>query len=73
MCLFLENWEEQRDSLRTYGSTQESYRDWKEKTLAYYAATPVECIEPEELDPMERIQKRNAYLNSLYSLPGNDE
>ena len=73
MCLFLENWEEQRDSLRTYGSTQESYRDWKEKTLAYYAATPVECVEPEELDPMERIQKRNAYLNSLYSLPGNDE
>jgi len=73
MCLFLENWEEQRDNLRTYGSTVESYRKWKEKTLAYYAATPVECVEPEELDPVERIEKRNAYLNSLYSLPDNKE
>lgn len=73
MCLFLENWEEQRDSLRTYGSTAESYRNWQEKTLAYYAATPVECVEPEELDPAERIEKRNAYLNSLYSLPESKE
>ena len=73
MCLFLENWEEQRDSLRTYGSTVEGYRKWKEKTLAYYAATPVECVEPEELDPEERIEKRNAYLNSLYSLPESKE
>lgn len=73
MCLFLENWEEQRDSLRTYGSTVESYHKWQEKTLAYYAATPVECVEPKELDPAERIEKRNAYLNSLYSLPDSKE
>lgn len=73
MCLFLENWEEQRDNLRTYGSTQEHYRKWKEKTLAYYAATPVECVEPEELDPAERIEKRNAYLNSLYAPQDGDK
>jgi len=65
MCLFLENWEEQRDSLRTYGMTQEDYRKWKDKTLAYYASTAVEIAEPEELDPNERIKRRIAYLNSL--------
>ena len=65
LCLFLENWEEQRDNLRTYGITQEQYREWKTKTLAYYAATAVECKEPEELDPDERLKRRIAYLNSL--------
>ena len=65
LCLFLENWEEQRDNLRTYGITQEQYRDWKTKTLAYYSATAVECKEPEELEPEEQVKRRIAYLNSL--------
>ena len=65
LCLFLENWEEQRDNLRTYGITQEQYREWKNKTLAYYASTAVEIAEPEELDPEERLKRRIAYLNSL--------
>ena len=71
LCLFLENWEEQRDNLRTYGITQEQYREWKTKTLAYYAATAVECAEPEELDHDEQVKRRIAYLNSLK--PQNDE
>ena len=65
LCLFLENWEEQRDNLRTYGITQEQYREWKTKTLAYYASTAVEIAEPEELDPEEQVKRRIAYLNSL--------
>ncbi len=65
LCLFLENWEEQRDNLRTYGITQEQYREWKTKTLAYYSATAVERKEPEELDPEEQVKRRIAYLNSL--------
>ena len=65
LCLFLEDWEGQRDKLRTYGTTQEQYREWKTKTLAYYASTAVECSEPEELDPDERLKRRIAYLNSL--------
>ena len=65
LCLFLEDWEGQRDDLRTYGTTQEQYREWKTKTLAYYASTAVECTEPEELDPDERLKRRIAYLNSL--------
>jgi len=64
MCLFLENWEEQRMNMRAYGSP-EKYRKWKERTLAYYASAAVECVEPEELDPDERIKKRIAYLNKI--------
>ena len=55
MCLFLEQWEEQRDELRTF------------------AATAVECAEPAEMDPAERIEKRNAYLNSLYATQDGDK
>lgn len=69
MCLFLEQWEQERDELRTYASTQEAYRKWKEQTLAYYAATAVQCVEPEELDPDTRMQKRNEYLERIYANP----
>ncbi len=65
ICLFLENWEEQRENLRTYGITQEQYREWQTKTLAYYAPTAVDIAEPEELDPEEQVKRRIAYLNSL--------
>ncbi|MCC8129811.1 MAG: helix-turn-helix domain-containing protein [Clostridiales bacterium] len=69
MCLFLEQWEQERDELRTYASTQAAYRKWKEQTLAYYAATAVQCVEPEELDPDTRMQKRNEYLEGIYANP----
>lgn len=69
MCLFLEQWEQERGELRTYASTQEAYRKWKEQTLAYYAATAVQCVEPKELDPDTRMQKRNEYLESIYANP----
>ena len=65
MCLFLEDWENQRYSVRTYEITQHAYRDWKEKTLAYYTPTLVESVEPQEIDEDERIKKRIEYLNSL--------
>ena len=72
ICLFLENWEEQRENLRTYGITQEQYREWQTKTLAYYASTAVEIAEPEELDPDERLKRRIAYLNSLKPQDGEE-
>ena len=72
LCLFLEDWEGQRDNLRTYGTTQEQYREWKTKTLAYYASTAVECSEPEELEPDERLKRRIAYLNSLKPQSGEE-
>ena len=65
MCLFLEDWKEQREELHSYAMTQAAYRKWKDKTLAYYAATPVEVKEPEDLSKEERIRLRNLYLENL--------
>ncbi len=65
MCLFLEDWEGQREELRSYALTQAAYQKWQEQTLAYYAATPVELVEPKELSKEERIRRRNEYLERL--------
>lgn len=73
LCLFLEDWETQRDDIRTFQSTQATYRKWQEQTLAYYAATSVECVQPEELSDEERIKRRNAYLESQYAQQEGEE
>lgn len=64
ICLFLEDWQNQRESVESYGMSQADYRKWQDQTLAYYAATPVECTEPAELSEEERLEKRKAYLNA---------
>lgn len=68
MCLFLEQWQEERDSIRSFSSSLESYNKWKEKTLAYYAASTVTLEEPEELDPETRSKLRTEYLEKMYSI-----
>lgn len=73
MCLFLEQWEEERSELRSYGSTQAAYRRWKEQTLAYYAANAVKCSAPEELDRDERIAKRAEFLEKEYGKSKSNE
>lgn len=73
LCLFLEDWESQRDDIRAYQSTQAAYQKWQEQTLAYYAATSVECVQPEELSDEERIKRRNAYLKSQYAQQKREE
>lgn len=67
ICLFLENWEEERDNIRSYSHCQSTYRKWQEQTLAYYASCALESVEPEELSDEERIIKRNAYLEKMYA------
>ncbi len=69
MCLFLEQWEDEREDLRAFASTQAAYKKWQEQTLAYYAANAVECVEPEELDAETRIKKRNEYLERELNFP----
>ncbi len=73
MCLFLEQWEDEREDIRSYNSTQAAYQKWKEQTLAYYAANAVECVVPEELDKDTRIQKRKEYLEKMYNTPDDAE
>lgn len=73
MCLFLEQWEEERSELRSYGSSQAAYRRWKEQTLAYYAANAVKCSAPEELDRDEQIAKRAEFLEKEYGKSESNE
>ena len=73
MCLFLEEWESQREQLRSYGLSQTGYRKWKDKTITYYTASPVDCDEPEDLPRAEQIKRRNAYLESLYAKQDENE
>ena len=63
MCLFLEDWENERAALRSYQSTVKAYKKWQDQTLAYYSASTVECVEPEDISEEERIGRHNAYMN----------
>ncbi len=69
MCLFLEQWEDEREDLRAFASTHAAYKKWQEQTLAYYAANAVECVEAEELDPETQIKKRNECLERELNSP----
>ena len=73
ICLFLEQWEEERSELRAYNSTQAAYKRLKEQTLSYYAANAVKCTEPEELDRDERIAKRTEFLEKEYGKSESNE
>ena len=66
MCLFLEQWQQEREDVQSFASTLEAYKKWKDTTLAYYAANTVETVEPQELDPDERSRKRNEFLENAY-------
>lgn len=63
ICLFLEEWENNRESFQDYMISKEAYENWKDKTLAYYASQGVEVTEPEELDETERSKRRNALFS----------
>ena len=62
MCLFLEQWEEMREDVRSFSIPPAKLHKWQEQTLAYYVGSSVECVEPEELDEDERIARHKAYL-----------
>lgn len=66
MCLFLENWAENRENFNSYETNKASYNKWQDEILAYYSATVLESKEPEEIDEDTRIAKRNEYLKALY-------
>ena len=66
MCLFLEQWEEMREDMRSYNCSPAALHSWQEQTLAYYAGASVECVEPEELDEDERLARRRAFLEKEF-------
>lgn len=63
MCLFLEEWENNRESFKEYCMSKEAYETWKDKTLSYYASQGVEVSESEDLDTAERLKRRNALFS----------
>lgn len=63
ICLFLEEWQNNRESFQDYMISKEAYENWKDKTLAYYASQGVEVTGPEELDETERLKRRNALFS----------
>ena len=66
MCLVLEQWENEREDVRTYAHSQKRYRKWKDQTLAYYSGNQMTYEEPEELDPEIRMQKRKEFLQHVF-------
>lgn len=66
LCLVLEQWENEREDVRTYAHSQKRYRKWKDQTLAYYSGNQMTYEEPEELDPEIRMQKRKEYLQNIF-------
>ena len=66
LCLVLEQWENEREDVRTYAHSQKRYRKWKDQTLAYYSGNQITYEEPEELDPEIRMQKRIEYLQHVF-------
>lgn len=59
LCLFLEQFRDERLGVETYFNSQDGFDSWIEKELAYYADAKLEDREVEVLTTMERIQKRN--------------
>ena len=47
-------------------SITNTYRKWKDQTLAYYSGNQMTYEEPEELDPEIRMQKRKEYLQHIF-------
>lgn len=59
LCLFLEEFRNERERVETYWSDPESFDDWIERKLAYYSGTKLAEREVEVLSTMERLQRRN--------------
>ena len=69
MCLFLEDWKNISEEFHSYAIDKAKYDQWKDQTLAYYAAQSVELQEPPALDSDIRMAKRKEFLEALYQTP----
>ena len=66
LCLFLEEFQKQRNQLQIYQTSFEKYEEWQKKTLAYYTNTRLTEKGSEELSNEERIKKHQAIMNARY-------
>jgi len=59
ICLFLERFADERDSVESYMADQGHFNHWLETELAYYANVALKDKPVEELTTEERIMRRN--------------
>ena len=64
MCLFLEQWEEMREDVRSYNCSPTALHSWQEQTLAYYCAG-VRELEDHGYVVRERVRNANGQLGSI--------
>lgn len=64
LCLFLEEFAEERERLETYWTDQSYFDRWFDKELAYHAGTKLPDKKVETLTDEERLKRRNALLQS---------
>ena len=62
ICMFLEEYESYREKFETYFISDESYEDWKKRSLAYYASSGLSDKETKEIDEATRLKRRNAIV-----------
>lgn len=67
MCLFLEEFANYREKLKDYWISLEAYKDWEDKTSAYYSHSFLKDKGFEELDLTTRLERRNALLKERLS------
>ena len=66
ICLFLEEFERQRDAMRIYQTDYENFLKWQDQTLAYHASSKLEEKEIENLPFEERMRRFQEIMNERY-------
>lgn len=66
LCLFLEEFQNKRNEFHDYQTNLDSYQNWQDKTLAYYANAKVSEKEVEEITDEERIRRFQKIMNERY-------
>ena len=66
ICLFLEEFERQREAVSIYQTEYEVFRKWQDKTLAYHANYKLEEKEVKTLPFEERMKRFQEIMNERY-------
>ena len=66
ICLFLEEFERQREAVSIYQTDYENFLKWQDQTLAYHASSKLEEKEIENLPFEERMRRFQEIMNERY-------
>lgn len=66
ICLFLEEFERQREAVRIFQTDYENFLKWQDKTLAYHSGCKLEEKEIKTLPFEERMRRFQEIMNERY-------